>query len=344
MTLPKTPPQTPLVSALAAMRGRRVLLVGDPVLDIYLWGETVRVSREAPVVVVRQERREQRLGAAANTAANLAALGVETVMVGSVGQDSAGRELGRMLGALGVDTGAWVPHHCATPSKTRVLAGAPGTMRQQMIRIDDEPTEPLGDEIDRAVAEAVRERAKHTDAIAVSDYGLGTVGPATLAVIRTLAASGLCVCVDSRERLSEFTGVTAVKPNLPEAEALLGTRLHKPEAVAQAGELIRARLECEACLLTQGRGGMTLTVRERPPVHLAKVGADEVTDVTGAGDTVLAVFTAGLAAGLGFHNAMCLANCAAGVVVTKVGTAVATPDEIALACALGGVELLPWAK
>jgi len=327
--------------ALEQISGRRVFVVGDAVLDTYLYGETVRVSREAPVLVVRKERMDYRLGGAANTAANLAALGVRTSLIGVVGSDAAAKQLRAMLEDKRVDTTHLVEAPGATPNKMRILAGAFGTARQQVLRIDDEPR-AAASLVNHPVASLLRNYAAGVDAIILSDYSQGSIDASVIAAARELSAAGHLVCVDSRQRLASFVGASAVTPNIPEAEALVGFALTDSDAVARAGRQIVAELECRHCLLKQGRAGMSLFGSDGNVEHVAIVGEDEVADVTGAGDTVIAVFAAGLAAGLGAGNAMRLANCAAGVVVTKIGTASASPEEIVNAARRAGMELGIW--
>jgi D-glycero-beta-D-manno-heptose-7-phosphate kinase len=329
--------------AVEAMRGRKALLVGDFVLDTYLYGETVRVSREAPVIVVRKERLEHRLGGAANAAQNLAALGVETHVLGVVGQDPAGEQLRAMMGDAGVNVDGLSAGGVTTPQKTRVLAGAFGTARQQVLRIDDEPEGILPATAAQRVVRELEARASTVDVVVVSDYGAGAVTEPIIGAVNALARRGVQVCVDSRYRLSSFRGVSAIKPNTPEASELVGFPLIDVAAVERAGVMLLERLECGACLITQGRRGMTLFRRGQPTRHVAIVGVDEVTDVTGAGDSVTATLSAALAAGVGLVNGMLLSNCAAAVVVMKVGAATASPTEIVDTATRGGVELEPWA-
>lgn len=331
-----------VAQALAAMRGKRALLVGDFMLDAYLYGETVRISREAPVLVVRKERQEHRLGGAANTAANLLAYGVQTQIVGAVGDDAAGAQLRQMLQDMGADTSGLRAMGRTTAVKTRILAGAFGTSKQQVLRVDEEPDAPLPDAAVARLADDLESRAGSVDVIVVSDYGVGTVTAPMVAAVKRLGRAGHTVCVDSRYNLRAFAGVTAVTPNVPEAEGAVGFHLNDAAAVARAGALLLRDLECRACLVTQGRRGMTLFLADGALHHTEVVGAKEVTDVTGAGDTVIATLGAALAAGLGFHNGMLLANCAAGVVVTKVGTATASAVEISHAVESGGVTLTAW--
>lgn len=333
---------TTVQRALELMQGRRVLLVGDLMLDVYLYGETQRVSREAPVLVVRKERQEYRLGGAANVAANFAALGVETELIGVLAEDDAGLRLRQMLADTGADIswlrrGGWT-----TPSKTRVLAGAFGTARQQVLRVDEQEAGRLPEDLAEDLAKDLRVQATDADLVVISDYGIGVVNDRVAAAAREVATNGTPVFVDSRHRLAAFAGVTVVKPNAPEAAELVGFALADDDAVRRAGSEVLERLGCEACLLTLGRGGMTLFERDGEPCSVDIVGDEEVTDVTGAGDTVTATFCAALAAGLGRANAMRLANCAAGVVVMKTGTGVASPDEIIELAGRGDVELEPW--
>jgi rfaE bifunctional protein kinase chain/domain len=329
-------------AAIGAMRGRRAVLVGDLVVDTYVYGETVRVSREAPVVVVRKERVEYRLGGAANAAANLAALGIATEAVGVVGDDEAGVHMRDMLIEAGVDVSGVRSVPMTTPQKTRILAGAFGTARQQVLRLDDEP-----DLIAAALvsADVVRDFEAHVDGadvVVLSDYGAGALTDEVIAAARAAKARGTPVCADSRYRLASFTGVTAVSPNVPEAAALVDAPLNDSAAVERAGAAILELLRCDVCLITQGRGGMSLFRAGQAPHHVDIVGAEEVTDVTGAGDTVMATFAASLAANLGMVNGMALANCAAGVAVMRVGTTTVAPAELVAAASGGGVELEPW--
>ncbi len=335
--------ESTVAGAIAAMQGKRALLVGDLLLDTYEIGETVRVSREAPVLVVRRERSEHRLGGAANAAANLAALGLTTTAVATVGGDAAGETLRRLLGAAAVGLEEVATVGRRTPNKTRVLAGAFGTARQQVLRLDDEPDEQLPDEVVARLAEAVRRLGRQVEVVLASDYGAGVCAPPVVEALRDLARAGVPVVVDSRAQLAAFRGVTVVTPNVPEAAALVGAAVAQQSSVDAAGAEILRRLGCGACLVTQGRHGMTLYRPGTPPRHVDIIGDDEVTDVTGAGDTVAATLAAALGAGLGLANGMLLANSAAGVAVMKAGTATVSPAELVAMAERGRVELEPWA-
>lgn len=326
-----------VASALQKFSDCRILVVGDMILDAYVYGETLRVSREAPVLVVRKESKEYRLGGAANTALNLRALGADVEVVTGLGTDGDGLVIRKMLQDAGMDIRGVMDTDTTTPVKTRVMAGAAGTARQQVIRLDDEP-EPLPDAIHDSIAKYLEERAHDVDAIIVSDYGQGTISEKTIEAAVQLAGAGKVVCVDSRYRLEAFKGVTAVTPNVPEAESVVGFGVHTPEQAEKAGRVLKERLDAKAVLLTLGRGGMSLFTDEGMS-HVDIVGEEEVTDVTGAGDTVMATFCLGIAAGIGMENAMRLANCAAGVTVNKSGAATCSPDELTQAADLAAMEL-----
>ena len=194
----------------------------------------------------------------------------------------------------------------------------------------------MGAAVQAKVAENLRREAARADVVVVSDYGMGTVTGAVVDAIRELINRGAVVCVDSRYQASAFAGATAILPNVPEAEALAGFPLVSKDAIDRAGSEILKKLECKAVLLTQGRGGMSLFRSGLPTAHVDIVGSEEVTDVTGAGDTVTATFSAALASGIGMTNGMKLANVAAGIVVTRLGTATASPEEITAAAERAG--------
>ena len=330
--------------ALSRVAGRRALLVGDLILDVYIYGQTARVSREAPVLVVRREGTERRLGGAANTAANLTALGVHTDVLSIVGADDGAKHIKTLLAEMGAHTSGIIEGAGATAVKTRILAGAVGTSRQQVLRLDDEPDAVGTAELCGRLAEQLEAHAADADVVVLSDYGMGVVDAQVIEAARRVVKKGIPVCVDSRYRLGEFTGLTVVTPNVPEAEGQLDFFIDSQNAAERAGVRLMEKLQGQMVLLTQGRGGMTLFERGEQSKHVAIAGKGEVTDVTGAGDTVIATFAAALAGGLGAENGMRLANCAAGVVVNKVGAATASPEEIGAWAERWGVELLPWEK
>ena len=302
-----------------------MVVLGDYVADEYVYGETERISREAPVPIVQFERSEMKLGAAANVAHNLAALGVRVRAVGVVGKDPFGVALRRACRGAGIDTSGLVAEAgVLTPVKTRVLAGARHTTRQQLLRLDRGGRLPLASV--KRLPGALRAAVRGADALVVSDYGLGSAGPFIAPLCASLARK-LPVLVDSRFDLGAYRAVTLAKPNGPELYALAGGRTSKSTLAAiAAGVLKRQRLE--ALLVTRGREGMVLFARGRKPLDLPVFGSAEAVDVTGAGDTVLAAFAATYAGSGDLALAARVSNVAGGLVVQKPGTAVVTGPEL----------------
>lgn len=330
MRRPREPELPPLATLLAAFDRAEVVVVGDYVADEYVFGETERISREAPVLIVRYESSELKAGGAGNAAANLAALGVKVRAVGVVGDDALGAALLDELEARGIDVAGIqrVPGR-QTESKTRILAGGRSTRRQQMIRLDRAPGGPLPATVERRLVKDLERAARGAGTVLASDYGSGTLGAPALDALRRLKRSGVPVCVDSRYGLRTFTGLTMVKPNEVELEAASGVSLAQPGGLEKAARVLLRRVDCEVLLVTQGRNGMTVFRRGAPPVHVPAHGTAEAVDVTGAGDTVAATFSAGLAAGGDPVSAARLANVAGALVVLKPGTATVSRDELA---------------
>jgi rfaE bifunctional protein kinase chain/domain len=326
----REPELTALASLLPSFAGTEVVVVGDFVADEYVYGETDRVSREAPVLVVRYESSELKPGGAGNAAQNLAALGVKVRAVGAVGDDALGTALLDALEEAGVDVAGIerVPGR-PTEAKTRILAGGRSTRRQQMIRLDRAPAEPLPAAVERRLVRTVERLGRRADAVLASDYGSGAVGPAAIDALRRVKRGGVPVCVDSRYNLRAFTGLTMVKPNEVELEAASGVSLSGPGGVERAARVLLRKVDCEVLLVTRGRNGMSVFRRGATPVHVPAHGSQEAVDVTGAGDTVAATFSAGLAAIGDPVAAARLANVAGALVVQKPGTATVTADELA---------------
>jgi D-glycero-beta-D-manno-heptose-7-phosphate kinase len=309
---------------------RRIVVVGDAVADRFLYGEISRVSREAPVLILRHERTETIPGGAANCAVNLAALGARVALVGVVGEDEAGLALLSRLDACGVETGSVRQSSTAqTTTKVRILAGQLHSARQQVIRVDYEG-EPLSDEsLRRDLRASLTAEAARADAVIISDYNYGVADAEMAAAVREAsAARDLPVLVDSRFRLSEFTGFTSGTPNEDEVEQLLGMSHTGVARLEAAGAQLRARLGYRALLITRGSHGMILLEEGAEPLHIEAVGALEPVDGTGAGDTVIAAYTLALASGATFADAACLANYAGGLVVMKRGTASVNQQEL----------------
>lgn len=311
----------------------RLAVWGDLVLDEFLLGDVRRISREAPVLILEYRSSEAVPGGAANTAANIAALGARVAPIGLVGDDDGGRRLRAILGRAGAEPAGILPlPGFTTPTKTRVLGAGLHTTRQQIVRIDRGRSYEPPVAIARRLAAAALEAASTADGLVVADYGYGTVqAAAARRLTRRLRAAGRLVVVDSRWRLLEFHGATAVTPNEPEVEAALGVSLRDGDAgrLAQAGTALIRRLGLEAAIITRGSRGMAVAARGAADVRLLPVyGADEVADVTGAGDTVTSTLAVALAAGATPLEAATLANMAGGLVVMKQGTATVGLDEL----------------
>ncbi len=322
-----------LQALVPSLAGRRIVVAGDFVLDRFIYGHPKRISREAPVLILRH-RGEQRLpGGAGNTAANVRALGGVPLPVGVVGADEDGRSLRESLAARGISTdGLLEASGYRTPTKTRILAGAPNAIKQQIVRYDVEDVLPAGAGVSSALAERLRDAARGADGAVLSDYGYGAVAPSSVAGLRQALPQGARISVDSRHRLPEFSDVDAATPNEEELEECAGRALGESDAaLAEAAAGLRATMRCRSLLVTRGSRGMALFSDSATPVLIPVHGTDQVADVTGAGDTVLATFALALAAGASPLEAALLANFAGSVVVMKMGTAVVTPAELSAA-------------
>jgi D-beta-D-heptose 7-phosphate kinase/D-beta-D-heptose 1-phosphate adenosyltransferase len=314
-----------LRTTVARFAGRRIAVLGDCMVDRYLWGRVERISPEAPVPVVEVERESDRLGGAGNVAANLRALGASPVLFGAVGDDADGEGLRRGFEALGVDVaGLVVDRSRPTTVKTRIVAHA-----QQVVRADRESRADLdGDALARLLEGLVR-ALPGCDGLVVSDYGKGVVAARTLEAALGLARErGLAVSVDPKEsHIDAYRGVTILTPNQHEAGFVQGRRVVDEASLLEVGWGLQKRLDARAVLVTRGAEGMSLFERGGRYTHLPTV-AREVFDVTGAGDTVVSAVAAALAAGADFPDACYLANHAAGVVIREVGTASCTPAQL----------------
>jgi rfaE bifunctional protein kinase chain/domain len=319
-----------LRALIAEFTGKRIVVVGDLIADEYLYGKPARISREAPVLILRFTDREVRLGGAANAAHNVRALGATATPIGVLGADAAGEEVLRLFGEAGIPCeGVSRAAGRLTPVKTRIMAGGYESTRQQVVRLDREPEPSLPDDVEARLIAAVRAAGSGVDAFLVSDYGYGSVTARVFeAVLETARRRGAVVAVDSRYDLPRFRGATAATPNEPEVEALAGAELGDERALEKAGRAVLERLESSYLLITRGSRGMALLEREGPVTFMPIHGSDQIADVTGAGDTVISAFTVALAAGAGAVEAAWLANVAGGVVVMKRGTATVSPQEL----------------
>lgn len=310
---------------LAQVRGRRVLVAGDVMLDEFLWGSVSRISPEAPVPVVKVTRQSFHLGGAGNVACNVRALGGQAVVVGVVGGDPAGERIRQGLAQAGVEDGLAVADgDRPTTVKTRIIA-----QQQQVVRADRELADDVPARLEAALIDKLRAALPGCAAVVLSDYQKGVVTARVMKALVPLARRhGVPVLVDPKVgHFALYKKVTLVTPNQLEAEQATGRPIRGDEDLRAVGARILRMLGCDAVLVTRGEHGMALFPREGRPT-LIPTAAREVYDVTGAGDTVIATLALGLAAGASLPQAAVLANHAAGVVVGKVGTATAAPEEV----------------
>lgn len=304
---------------------KRVVIVGDMVADQFLHGSIARVSREAPVFILRHEETATLAGGAANAAVNVASLGGKPVLIGVTGNDENGRLLVDELKARGVDCSFVVTgDNLRTTTKVRVLAGQQYAPRQQVIRIDYEDQAGIGVELEKKLRENLLAAGESADAIIISDYNYGVANIGMVDLARQISVKkGIPLLIDSRFRLKEFQNATSATPNQEEVEQILGK-----DFTAGGCETLRENLGFEALLVTCGNKGMILAEKGREPLYLDAIGSKEPVDVTGAGDTVIAVYSLALASGLDFAGAARVANHAGGIVVMKKGTAFVEPGEL----------------
>ena len=317
-----------LLALVDAFDGIRVAVFGDLIVDEFIYGEIARVSREAPVLILNYDSTEIVPGGAGNAARNVAALGGRPVVVGIAGRDDAGQRLMSVLGNMDVAS-VGRPAGYPTPTKTRILAGGVHSAKQQVVRIDRAASSSSGEAHRAAIEARLLRAAGRCDAMLVSDYGSGLVSPPLVARARRVMGPRVPLLVDSRYSLLGFRGMTTCTPNESEVEQLFGIRIGENLRVLErAGRTLLERARAQAVLVTRGSRGMALFERNEPTVHIPIHGSDQIADVTGAGDTVIATMTLALAAGARFEEAAHLANYAGGRVVTKRGTATVSADEL----------------
>lgn len=304
---------------------KKIVIVGDLVADQFLRGTISRVSREAPVFILRHDETETLAGGAANAAVNVASLGGKVFLVGFVGADAGGELLIKKLREAGVNCDCVISDKkIQTTTKVRVLAGQHYAPRQQVIRIDYENRAKISNQLKTKLKENFASAAAGADAIIISDYNYGAAGDEIAQTARRIMREKqIPLLIDSRFRLENFTGATTATPNQEEVEQILGKDFSEQDCIE-----LREKLGLESLLITRGNSGMLLIEKDKSPLRLEAVGAKEPVDVTGAGDTVIAVYALGLASGLGFAESARLANHAGGIVVMKKGTAFVTPEEL----------------
>ena len=316
--------KTRAAEILQNLRDRYVLVLGDVMLDEFVWGDVTRISPEAPVPVVDVRRESIHLGGAANVLANLVALGARGAVLGVVGNDAAGRKLQTGLRDLGVhDQYLLVDESRPSTTKTRIIAHS-----QLVVRADRESRNPVTGKLEEKIVTCLKEALTQADAFVVSDYDKGVVTPGILREILPVAYEQAPVLVDPKLRnFNSYRPATLVTPNHLEALRMSDTEDHSDDGSHHAAKVIREKLGCDAVLITRGDRGMMLLEGDGQPVYV-ETAAREVYDVTGAGDTVIATLAGALATGATMFEAATLANHAAGIVVGKVGTATATAAEL----------------
>jgi rfaE bifunctional protein kinase chain/domain len=330
LSLERTPQQERLTAIVRRFPQRKVVVVGDLVADQFLYGEISRVSREAPVLILRYELTETTPGGAANCACNLAALDARAVIIGVVGEDEPGKALLGKLRESEVETGGIVAASSVqTTTKVRVLAGQIHSTRQQVIRIDYEGHPLVDDDLRAHLRSRMSDEIREADAVIISDYNYGLADAEMAEAIREATRErNVPVLVDSRFGLARFTGFTSATPNEAEFESLLGRQFSDVADLEATGEAMRRQWNYRTLLITRGSQGILLLEEGAAPLHIPVVGAREAVDVTGAGDTVIATYALALASGATFADAAQLANHAGGLVVMKRGTATINRQEL----------------
>lgn len=327
--LPFDPARTTrLKEALDRFPSCRIMVVGDLMLDVFVWGEVQRISPEAPVPVVDVNEETRLLGGAANVVHNVATLGATAMVSGVVGNDPGGRELVRLLRRAGVATdGVVVEENRPTTIKTRIIA-----RNQQVVRFDREERTPVDHDTMMHITGYLEENLSRVDAIILSDYAKGVITPEFMDRTRSMKAPArVPVIVDPKvQHVAMYRGVTLITPNHHEAARMAGIEIRDEVGLRAAAEVLLRRLECESVLITRGKDGMSLFHRNGETASIPTV-ARRVFDVTGAGDTVIATMGLGMAVGLSTVDAALLANLAAGIVVGEVGTAAVDRERLALA-------------
>ncbi len=301
----------------------KILVLGDFMLDHFIWGRVERISPEAPVPVVTLERETLSLGGAGNVVNNIQTMGAEAIPLGVLGQDSYGDRVLKLFQDAGVPPGSLLRDSRPTTVKTRIIAH-----QQHVVRVDREERGLIGKDLQKQLARRFIELLDLVDGIIISDYSKGTISPNLLeAVLPAARKRSKLVCLDPKVRyFTAYTPVTILTPNQTEAATVLGYPIHSEEDLSEAGNRILAMLDTQALLITRGEKGMALFSEGK--MTLVPARAREVFDVTGAGDTVISILCLALAAGANLADAVQLTNIAAGIAVGKVGTATVSPEEL----------------
>ncbi len=319
-----------LLDIIERWQGKRLLVVGDLVADEHVIGRPLAVAREAPVMVLEHVSRQVLPGGATNVAANARALGAEVHVCGVIGDDEAGRTLSGELARRGIGTrGVVTDPSRPTTTKTRIWAGGAQQIQQLMLRLDRVDRSAVSDGISAGMAAHVADALGGTDALLLSDYENGVIHPGLIeACLHPAIERGVLVAVDSHGDLTRFKGATLFTPNQPEAEATLGRPLTALAELDAGGAELLERLHAKALLVTRGQEGMSLFTHQGMPLHVPTLAGTAAVDPTGAGDTVAAAFTLAVVAGAALADAVTLASIAASIVVARVGTAVASAEDL----------------
>lgn len=321
-----------LAEIVERFEGKRVVLLGDFVADSFQYGEITRVSREAPVLILRHRETRTLPGGGANAANNFVALGARVTPITVLGDDPAGDWLLDVFREMKVDVSGVVRNRGGlTPTKTRFLAGWAHTVGQQVLRVDYEPQSAIPERAQKNIESLLNAKLKNADALAISDYGFGVASPERVRRAVAQQKRAIPVTLDSRYQLLAYkrAGVTSATPNEPEIESLHNTAIGQDLArLERSGRSVLSALKLRSLIITRGKEGMALFEPGKQTVHVPVHGSDQALDVTGAGDTVLAAFTLGLASGATPIEASHIANIAGGLVVMKRGTATVSRQEL----------------
>ncbi len=344
-------PVTPSVDLLALAEyverfsSKTIVVLGDFVADAFQFGDITRVSREAPVLILKHRETQIVPGGGANAANNFASLGAKVIPITAVGDDLPGDRLREFFRAQKMDvSGIFRARGWTTPTKTRFLAGWAHKVGQQVLRVDYEPDHALPADIHKKIHAKLARALKKADAIAISDYGFGVAVPAQLGKLLSFGKRRPIATLDSRYRLTDFArvGLHSATPNEGEMESLHHTTIGKNlEELERCGRSTLADLKLQSLVITRGRDGIALFQPGQEAAHIPIHGSDQAVDVTGAGDTVLAAYTLGLASGASPLEAAHLANIAGGIVVMKRGTATVSRTELLAAIGASASEATP---
>ncbi len=317
------------INILDKFSGMKVAVIGDMIADVFLYGKPYQLSREAPVVIVKHESEKVVPGGAANTVNNIYQMGARVYPIGLVGNDANGNALRSYFDERRIDTSMLrTVDGRNTIAKMRVMAGGCHTSKQQVVRVDYDPGTHFNDSVEDQIIADLNAVADQVDGIIVSDYGYDLFSPAVIKAILAIAKKK-CVVVDSHHKLPMFKGVAVITPNEDEALSTLRYDHGESPPIEKVGrklyELVKPTV---GMLITRGNEGMMVCQNNKVPLHIPIVGSDDVTDVTGAGDTVVSILTLALLAGADLSTASRIANYAAGIVVMKSGTATTSKDEL----------------